>query len=50
MKILKSSGHPELDEAARKAALAESFEPASRDGVAIPYTLSYTYRFRLDDG
>jgi periplasmic protein TonB len=50
VKILKSSGHPELDEAARKAALAESFEPASRDGVAIPYTLSYTYRFRLEDG
>ena len=50
VKILKSSGHPELDEAARKAALAESFEPATRDGVAIPYTLSYTYRFRLEDG
>lgn len=49
VKILKSSGHPELDEAARKAALAESFEPASRDGVAISYTLSYTYRFRLED-
>ena len=50
VRILKSSGYPELDEAARAAALAESFEPASRGGSAIPYTLSYTYRFRLEDG
>jgi protein TonB len=50
VKVLKSSGYPELDEAARAAAMAESFEPAMRDGTAIPYTLSYTYRFRLEDG
>jgi len=24
------------------------FFPAMRDGVAIPYTISYTYRFRLE--
>jgi protein TonB len=50
VKVLKSSGYPELDEAARVAALSEEFEPATRDGAAIPYTLSYTYRFRLEDG
>jgi protein TonB len=49
VKILKSSAYPEFDEAARRAALAEQFEPATRDGAPIPYTLSFTYRFRLED-
>ena len=26
---------------------AELFEPATKDGVPVPYTLSFTYRFRL---
>jgi protein TonB len=46
--IVKGSGHPELDQAARAAAQGEAFEPATRDGVAVPYTLSFTYRFRLE--
>ena len=50
VKILKSSGHPEFDEAAKKAALAEQFQPATRGGKAIEYTISYTYRFRIEDG
>ena len=49
VKILKPSPYPELDEAARQAALSEQFEPATRDGTAIPYTLSYTYRFRIEE-
>jgi TonB family protein len=49
VKILKGSPYPEFDEAARTAALAEEFEPAMRDDVPMPYTLSYTYRFRLED-
>jgi protein TonB len=49
VKIIKSSGYKEFDEAARKTALAEEFEPAKRDGTPIPYTLSFTYRFRLED-
>jgi TonB family protein len=49
VKIVTPSPHPEFNEAARTAALAEQFEPATRDGVAIPYTLSFTYRFRLED-
>lgn len=48
VKIIKSGGFPEFDEAARKTALAEQFEPAMRDGNPIPYTLSYTYRFTLE--
>jgi protein TonB len=47
--IIKSGGHPEFDEAARRAAEREAFHPATRDGTAIPYTLSYTYRFRLEE-
>jgi periplasmic protein TonB len=49
IKIVTPSPYPEFNEAARTAALAEQFEPATRDGVAIPYTLSFTYRFRLED-
>ena len=49
VKIIKSSGRPEFDESARKTALAEQFEPATRDGTPIPYTLSYTYRFTIDN-
>lgn len=47
--ILKSSGQDAFDEAARKAALAESFTPATRDGTPVPFTLSYSYRFRIEE-
>jgi periplasmic protein TonB len=49
VKLVTPSIYPEFNEAARRAALAEQFEPATRDGVAIPYTLSFTYEFRLED-
>jgi protein TonB len=49
VKIITPSPHAAFNEAARRAALAEVFEPALRDGVPIPYTLSYTYRFRIED-
>jgi protein TonB len=49
VKIIKESTSPEFNEAARATALAEEWEPALRDGVPAPYTLSYTYRFRLND-
>jgi protein TonB len=48
--IVKPSPYPEFNEAARQAAADETFTPATRDGVPIPYPLTYTYRFRLDDG
>jgi len=49
VKILKETPYPELNESARQSALDEEYEPATRDGVPIPYTLSYTIRFRLED-
>lgn len=47
--ILRPSPHAEFNAAARAAALSEAFEPARRYGQAIPYTLSFTYRFRLEE-
>lgn len=47
--ILTSSGHAAFDEEARKAALSESFSPATKDGKPIAYTLTYSYRFRIED-
>jgi protein TonB len=49
VKIVKPSPYPEMNEAARRAAAAEVFEPATRDGVPIAYSLPYTYKFRLED-
>ena len=48
-KVLKSSGYPEFDSAARAAALKEQFLPATRGGDPVEYTLKYTYRFRIKD-
>ena len=47
--IVQSSGHAAFDATARQAARAERFSPATRDGEAIPYSLTYSYRFRIDD-
>ena len=47
--VLKGSGHQAFDDAAKKAARAESYTPAKRDGKAVPFTLAYSYRFRIED-
>jgi protein TonB len=47
--IVKSSGHAEFDAAAKRAAASERFAPAMRDGNAVPFTLTYSYRFRIED-
>lgn len=47
--IVQSSGYPAFDEAARRAAASERFAPAVRDGIAVPFSLSYSYRFRIED-
>jgi TonB family protein len=47
--VLKGSGHKAFDDAATQAAMAESFTPATRDGNAVEYTLSYSYRFRIEE-
>jgi protein TonB len=49
VQIIKEAPQPAFNEEARRAALAEDYEPATRDGVPISYSLSFTYRFRLED-
>lgn len=49
VKILRESPYPEFNEAAKKAALATEWEPATRNGEAMPSTKKYSYRFRLTD-
>ena len=48
--ILKASPYPEFNEIARATALTEEFEPATRNGVPVEQSLSFTYRFNLEDG
>ena len=49
VKVVKGAAEPAFDAAAVKAAWSEVFTPATRNDVPIPYTLTYTYHFRLDD-
>jgi periplasmic protein TonB len=49
VKILHESPYPEFNEAAKQAALAQEWEPATRNGEAIPWTQKYAYHFRLTD-
>lgn len=49
VRILKPARDEEFNEAARRAALSEQFEPARRAGQPVPYTLSFTYHFRLEE-
>ncbi|QRO00441.1 TonB-dependent siderophore myxochelin receptor MxcH [Archangium violaceum] len=44
--VLEPAGHG-FDEAAREAALRFRFEPAKRNGIAMPSLILYTYEFRL---
>ena len=48
-RVVQSSGYDAFDRAALDAAQKEQFEPAKRDGIAVSYTLQFSYRFRLDD-
>ncbi len=49
VKILHESPYPEFNEAAKKAALAQTWEPATRNGEPMASTKKYSYRFRLTD-
>jgi protein TonB len=49
VKILHESHYPEFNEAAKKAALAQQWEPATRNGEPMTSTKKYAYRFRLTD-
>jgi len=48
--VITKSSYVEFNQAAQQAALAEEFDPATREGVATSYSLTFTYRFRLGDG
>ena len=50
VKVIKPSAHAEMNREALVTAKKEKFSPASRGGKAIPFTLSYTIRFRLEEG
>ena len=49
VKILHESPYLEFNEAAKKSALAQPWEPATRNGEAMPSTKKYSYRFRITD-
>lgn len=48
VEIIRAAAYPEFNEAAQAAARAEEYDPALRDGLPVPNSLSYTYRFRLE--
>jgi len=47
--LIRSSGHSELDNAARRALLAARFTPATRGGEPVPFTLQLPIVFKLLD-
>jgi TonB family protein len=49
VKIAQESPYPEFNEAAKLAAMARVYEPATRNGVPTPTTLKYNVSFRLED-
>lgn len=49
VKVVKEAAYAEFNESARKTALAEEFEPAQKNGAAVPATITFTYRFRLEE-
>ena len=49
VELVTPSPYEEFNQAARTAAEREQFTPALKDGEPVEYTLTYTYRFRLND-
>lgn len=47
--IVAKAGHEEFNKAARMAALQERFRPATKNGVAIAYDITFSSRFRIDE-
>tara|TARA_R110002096_G_scaffold436061_1_gene666644 strand:- start:33025 stop:33771 length:747 start_codon:yes stop_codon:yes gene_type:complete len=48
-RLIDGSKYDDMNTQALIAARKETFSPATRDGVAIPFTITYTIRFRLND-
>jgi protein TonB len=40
--------YPELNDAAKAAAMKQEWNPATRDGAAVPTKQTYTFRFRIN--
>lgn len=49
VKIVKGAAHPEFDESSRKSGWEEEYEPAQKNGTPVPTTITFVYRFRLED-
>lgn len=49
IRLIKSAGCPELDEAAKEALLRATFSPAKRFGIAVSSQKRLLFRFRLED-
>src|SRR5262249_54094358 len=49
VEIVTPAAEEEFNAAAKEAASREEFAPATQDGKAIEYSLTYTVRFRLND-
>jgi protein TonB len=49
VRVVRPARDAEFNEAATRAAWREAFEPARRGDEPVPYTLSFTYRFRLEE-
>jgi TonB family protein len=49
VKLLHESPYPEFNEAAKKAALIQAWDAATRNGEPMPATKKYSYRFRITD-
>lgn len=49
VKIIKPSQYAEFNESARIAAFAQKWDPATKNGVPFQQSLSYSYRFDLED-
>jgi protein TonB len=47
VELAQSSGHPALDEAARRAVMQWKLKPATRDGVPIPGSIRTSIHFSL---
>jgi len=45
--LIQGAADASFNDAAIAAARAESYTPATRDGVAVPYRITFTVRFRL---
>jgi len=46
--VASGSNYPEFEKAAIRTAKKQRFTPAKKNGRPIPWTLTYTYRFRLE--